>query len=32
LTKQLIRRAADLTFAQSLEAGRDIGLAMQLFR
>lgn len=32
LTKQLIRRAADLTFAQALEAGRDIGLAMQLFR
>ncbi len=32
LTKQLIRRAADLTFTQALEAGRDIGLAMQLFR
>lgn len=32
LTKQLIRRAADLPFAQALEAGRDIGLAMHLFK
>jgi len=32
LTKQLIRRAADLPFAQALEAGRDTGLAMHLFR
>lgn len=31
LTKQLIRRAADLPFAQALEAGRDTGLAMHLF-
>jgi enoyl-CoA hydratase/carnithine racemase len=30
LTKQLIRRAADLPFAQALEAGRDVGLAMHL--
>lgn len=32
LTKQLIRRAADLPFAQALEAGRDVGLAMHLFK
>ncbi|MGE3298073.1 MAG: enoyl-CoA hydratase/isomerase family protein [Porticoccaceae bacterium] len=32
LTKQLIRRAADLPFAQALEAGRDTGLAMHLFK
>ena len=32
LTKQLIRRAADLPFAQALEAGRDIGLAMHVFK
>ncbi len=31
LTKQLIRRTADLPFAQALEAGRDTGLAMHLF-
>jgi len=32
LTKQLIRRAADLPFAQALEAGRDTGLAMHVLK
>lgn len=32
LTKQLIRRAADLPFAQALEAGRDTGLAMHVLQ
>ncbi len=32
LTKQLIRRAADLPLPAAFELGRDLGLAMHLFR